>query len=234
MDHKSLTGLQASYRFADALALSGGVANTDYSGINNRNTDHNDLVGSAWHKAYFGLAPLTAPATWEWVAGSKFSAGVIYGPATASNRLFDSIAGFMGGIQINYYAGLTLNTPCPKLTGGVAVDYVRNFNGGYEEFPGTIEDEDVCAADLYLSYQATDKLSFHARGEYEEGDQYQGAAQTHVFSSHVEILTGTVEYDLWANVISRAEVRWSDSSIAVPDTAPHNAVSLFANLVFKF
>jgi hypothetical protein len=55
-------------------------------------------------------------------------------------------------------------------------------------------------------------------------------------------LTGTVQYDLWKNVISRLEVRWDHSAngndmfggtvAGQPDRI--NAVMLAANVIYKF
>ena len=56
-------------------------------------------------------------------------------------------------------------------------------------------------------------------------------------------LTGTIQYDLWKNVISRLEVRW-DHSLGgnnlfggiTPGGAPaeKNAVLVAANVIYKF
>ena len=62
--------------------------------------------------------------------------------------------------------------------------------------------------------------------------------------AQVLALTGTVQYDLWKNVISRFEVRWDHSlagneSVRWPTQTANpqpakNAVMLAANVIYKF
>ena len=48
--------------------------------------------------------------------------------------------------------------------------------------------------------------------------------------------TGTIDYALWANVVSRAEVRWDHATDGSKPfgVADRNAVTLAANIVYKF
>jgi hypothetical protein len=126
---------------------------------------------------------LTAPDDWGWAAGSTLYGGVING--------------FSSGVAENhthYYLGSTLATPVAGLKVGASFDYLDAFN--YDSSGDTI-----WAAAGYASYQATEKLSFHARAEYMEGE-----ASPDDFEFFA--LTGTIQYDLWENVISRLEIRW--------------------------
>ena len=102
---------------------------------------------------------------------------------------------------------------------------------------GTATHGDVIA--LYASFQATEKLSLHGRGEYGDLDLPFAAA------GHIRgyALTGTVQYDLWQNVISRLEVRWDhikQSPIQFGGTfggsppRKDNAYMVAANLVYVF
>jgi hypothetical protein len=231
------TGVLATYPVSDAVSLSAGVANTAQSGINDRN-DYS-VTSSVWQKAFMGSLSLTAPAAWGWAAGSTLSGGAIYG--FADNGYFGSInAGHNthnDGNQANYYVGATVNTPWKALTTGLAFDYVENLFGG-----SATDYANAWALGAYANYQATDKLSFHARSEYVEGT-FHGLPGGYN-DNNVEV-TGTVEYDLWANVISRLEVRWDhflslDQSgghylaEAVPALPEATAVGLYANLIFKF
>jgi hypothetical protein len=97
----------------------------------------------------------------------------------------------------------------------------------------------------YLSYQATEKLSFHGRAEF--FDDYQGQVlYTQVapnVGAKVMALTGTIQYDLWKNVISRLELRWDHSlgydqlyGGSAAGSAPElrNAWMLAANVIYKF
>ncbi|HKI68552.1 MAG TPA: hypothetical protein VKA67_03120, partial [Verrucomicrobiae bacterium] len=54
-------------------------------------------------------------------------------------------------------------------------------------------------------------------------------------------LTGTVQYDLWANVISRLELRYDyndgfngQSADPYGQTYQKNAVTFYANVIYKF
>jgi hypothetical protein len=50
-------------------------------------------------------------------------------------------------------------------------------------------------------------------------------------------LTGTVQYDLWKNVLSRVELRWDRSVSGTGvwgDSGLKNEFVLLANLVYKF
>ena len=66
------------------------------------------------------------------------------------------------------------------------------------------------AAALYGSFQLTEKLSLHGRAEYAWSSTglFDGNTGISGGNSEVFALTGTLQYDLWRNVISRLEVRW--------------------------
>jgi hypothetical protein len=229
LEPTELTGLQASYKINDQFSVSAGVVNTSSAGVDQRNTYPADV----WHKAYFGDVTYTAPSSLGWVGGSTFFAGVLYGSVDTTYNTEE----YQAGNQINYYGGLTLNTPWKALTGGVAFDYVQNYAGGVE-FAGFYSSANVVAVGLYGNYKATDKLSLNARGEYVEGDnatdgKYSGSA-------NIVELTGTVEYDLWANVETRAEVRWDQQLRGAGDgtyfftSTERTDVGLYANVIYKF
>ena len=63
--------------------------------------------------------------------------------------------------------------------------------------------------------------------------------------SKVFACTGTVQYDLWKNVLSRLEIRWDhaangqaayggDVGSATPVPSKKNSVLVAANVVYKF
>ncbi len=209
------TGVLAAYRFCDCLSASAGIADTVGPMINSRAF----YQKAESYKTYMGSVALTAPESWGSFAGSTLYAGAVNGYSGAGGN----------GNQINWYAGATVATPVTGLKLGVAYDYLNL----YRTAAG-----DAWAASLYASYQATEKLSFHARGELYE-QSIVGAKDNKVYA-----LTGTVQYDLWKNVISRLEVRWdhgnqdmfggsdAPSADAGPDTK--NAVLIAANLIYKF
>jgi len=184
-----------------------------------------------------GSLTYTAPSSWGWAAGSSMYAGVVYGFNGGSGV---GPSGYhANGDQFNVYAGTTLNTPWKQLTTGIAFDYVQNFMGGYSDL-GFVAKNDVTVIGLYATYKATDKLSLSGRGEYIHG---QETFSTGGYSSEGWELTGTMEYDLWANVVSRLEVRWDQTgSVNTPesiyfdfDTLDHKySVGLYANVIYKF
>ncbi len=221
------TGVLGSYKVNDELSFSAGVANTLIAGINTRDTYD---ANNAWHKTILGSATFSAPSDWGWAAGSAFYAGYVYGfaggnPGTANQ----------GGNQVNYYAGATLNSPWKDVTFGAAFDYVQNLAGGTGT--STVHDN-VNVWGLYNTIKASDKLSFNSRGEFWGIDNKGGAGYDNGIS-----LTETVEYDLWANVVSRLEFRYdhvtrsaSGEYILPTGVAVDRATSygLYANLIYKF
>jgi hypothetical protein len=235
-----LTGVLASYKVCDEFSLSAGIANTLMAGINTRAYNYSYYNGTEnqdWHKAFLGSAAFTAPSSWGWAAGSSLYAGIIYGfnGQNGGNNGFHQ-----GGNQINYYAGATFNTPLKQLTVGAAFDYAHNLGGGRSElFPTYSEEINAMAAGLYATFKATDKLSVSARGEYLYGEVNYDRLYKSGNGDGFE-LTGTVEYDLWANVISRLEVRWDHAShrydmpIADIEETHGTSVGFYANVIYKF
>ena len=238
-----LTGILASYKIVDELSISAGIANTLEAGINTRATSYGVAQGGFdteyWNKAFMGSATFTAPSSWGWAAGSSLYAGIIYG---FNGQMGGNDGYHQGGDQINYYAGATFNTPCKQLTVGAAFDYAHNLGGGSEYTTYYVEDNALVAG-LYATFKATDKLSISARGEYVYGEQNyvatQGGGNTTYTQDGFE-LTGTVEYDLWANVISRLELRWDHAShrgdfpINNDDESYGTSVGFYANVIYKF
>ena len=196
------TGVLGSYRVSDLVSVSAGVANTLTAGINARNTDNGG--DDYWCKTYMGSIAVTAPEDWGWAAGSTLYGGIVSGWAGGSED------------QNNYYAGLTLNTPVAGLTAGLAFDSVCNLGG-----------DDGLNADVlgvYASFQATEKMSLHGRAEFgwweDNGDDADSLS-----------LTGTVQYDLWQNVLSRLELRYDQICW---DSGKEESVAFYANIIYKF
>jgi Putative beta-barrel porin-2, OmpL-like. bbp2 len=221
------TGILGTYRVVDWLSVAAGVADTTGSIINGRA----DPPKAESYKTYMGSVSLTAPESWGFLSGSTLYGGVVNGfsgsgSATAAN-------------QINLYSGITMATPVTGLRLGLAYDYY-----GVPTQAGS-PNNSVWADSLgaYASFQATEKLSLHARGEYVWQDRADGPLQA---STMVE-LTGTVQYDLWKNVVSRIEVRWdhaadgtkpfggtATSSTTSTPPSECNAVMIAGNLIYKF
>jgi len=191
-----LTGVLATYRISDLVTVSGGIADTVNAGINNRS-------GSETRKAYLGSIAITAPKDLGFLEGSTLYAGIVTGPNTSSGENQDS-----------YYVGGTLATPVAGLKLGAAFDLLDNHVS-----------DDVYTVALYASYQASEKMSVHGRGEYVHAQN----------TDQIWAFTGTVQYDLWKNVISRAEIRWENSQAGQYGTGgAHNDVLVAGNLIYKF
>ena len=167
-------------------------------------------------------------------------AGIVYGFAPTGNYNGDYSGNyyFASGNQINYYAGATLNTPLKQLTTGFAFDYAQNFGGG-SSGGGSESHFDALVAGAYATFKATDKLSLNGRAEYVYGQDKSFNGETYNTGSADGFeVTGTVEYDLWANVMSRLEVRWDHLDSNYTPFGGYvdnrNSVGLYANVIYKF
>jgi len=202
------TGVLATYRFSDVISASVGVANTIGPSINARAFPSPiglNIAGvsipsfelplggdrAESYKTYMGSVALTAPESFGWAAGSTLYGGVVNG--------FNGPGAVTGVTQTSWYVGGTLATPVTGLKFGAAFDYMNVDHSLDKDMP------DIWTAGAYASYQATEKLSLHARGEYLQAQPGDGGTK-------LTALTGTVQYDLWKNVISRLEVRWDHSA----------------------
>ena len=231
------TGVLASYQICKFASVSVGVANTFGPMINQRSNPPK----AESYKTYMAAAALTAPDDWGFLAGSTLYGGFING--------FNSIGG--GVDQVSYYAGVTLNTPIKALKVGFAFDYAGITDEGVVSDPGdgypTVYANAIAG---YLSFQATEKLSLHGRAEYATTDtgvldNSEGGHDSQVFA-----LTGTIQYDLWKNVLSRLEVRWDhqlagnmvgyggdtrdSSNSTTKGSGTRDYVTVALNLIYKF
>jgi len=242
IEPQTMTGLLVSYRFGDCFSASVGVADTFGPTINGRAFYPNDSTEAMAesYKTYMGSIALTAPDDWGFLAGSTLYAGIVNG--------FDDLtyAGQTEAVTVtSWYAGATVATPVTGLRAGAAFDLLDGHNSN----------NNTWSVAGYLSYQATEKLSFHGRVEYFKDKLFDGATRGLLFDpapgdlgnqdkAEVLALTGTVQYDLWKNVISRLEFRWDHSLLGNdlfggdPNTpeAPDlkNATMVALNLIYKF
>lgn len=213
------TGVLASYKASDAVSLSAGVANTWNAGINARPI-RNGVPASESEKTYMASISITAPDSWGFLSGSAWYAGIIDGLAGNSH---DTTSAYVGG---------SLHTPVEGLSVGGAFDY--RFNGFNAVNVG---DNWAWAAAGYASFQANEKWKFNLRADYTEGSDgtyYDRAGGNR--ANRLAALTLTSDYALWANVISRAELRvdHSTSGDKPYGISDRNAVTLAANLIYKF
>jgi hypothetical protein len=234
------TGVLATYKAGEVLSLSAGVANT-------WGTAGGTLNGTPAYesqKTYMGSITLTAPESFGALKGATLTLGAI-------NGVDRSIAAGGPGSQTSWYAGLVLPTPSNKVKLGAAFDY-RTFNnrGGANS-----SDDSIWVAGLYATISPTDKLSFNFRGEFVDATQIGSSIVAPVspnplngfYAGHYAgEVTATVQYQLWANVLSRLEFRWdhvdtdafgvASGSTIVTGAVPYkrNDFLIALNLVYQF
>jgi hypothetical protein len=219
------TGLLATYQVNEMFGLAGGIANTYGPTINGRANPPK----AESYKTYMGAIAFTAPESMGFMQGSTLYVGVINGFNPA------------GAVETLLYVGGTLATPVKGLKLGASFDYAgvsgQDLTAGESSYAN--------AYALYASFQASEKLSLHTRGEYATSDApsvFLGGNTSKVFA-----LTETVQYDLWKNVLSRLELRWDHSANGdkayggtfgpggVPGSATKkNAFLVAANVIYKF
>jgi hypothetical protein len=173
------------------------------------NRGNGNVAGLSSHD-YIAALALTAPESFGALKGSVLNFGTV--------QTFDN-----GGIN-NYSVNATINTPVTGLKLGLSYDKVEDLR--YEAGDGNIYG-------IYATYQATEKLGFNLRGEYVDGqnfDYFYGR------NGKGEEITATVEYDLWANVVSRLEFRWDHCEAGREFNANYteSAYLVALNLVYKF
>ncbi|MGN6554760.1 MAG: outer membrane beta-barrel protein [Verrucomicrobiota bacterium] len=226
------TGISASYKFNDLISASVGVGNI--AGFNNQ-VDAKSSIESK--KAYLGIVTFTAPESFGFLKGGTLSAGYTYGDAVKSGDT-GNVSGIpnAGGrwSQGNLYVGGAIPLPITGLSLGAAYDYTSGsaFDASYAN-----------ALAGYLTWQATEKLKINTRVDYAWGSNGTFGYETGDGNKNELLsLTGTLDYSLWKNVISRAEVRWDN---AISGDRPFggtvagvgedkNAVSLAFNLIYMF
>jgi hypothetical protein len=225
MEPTSQTGILGSYQINKSIGISAGIANTWSAGINARNGRGSTVAPGVRaplesDKSWLGAVTLTAPEDWGFLAGSSLYLGIVDG--------WNSV---IGNDVTSYYAGLTIATPLKGVKLGASVDYAHAHDNnigptGYAE-----------AFALYASFAPQDsKFSFHLRAEYAEITQAAAGAG---LPGEVFALTGTLQYDLWANVLSRLEVRWDHDMQGAAfggniNAGSDDALLVAANIIYKF
>ena len=219
-------GILATYQFNDVLGASFGVANSannagnfGYNGGGSNAGNINAKSGNPEsYKAYMAGIVLKAPDSLGWLAGSSLYAGIVKGLEVGSDN-----------DPVTYYVGGSLATPWKEVTVGAAYDYLANgsFAGSYGN-----------AISLYVNFQATEKLKLNGRFEYATASDglFIGAAGD---NGKVVGITGTADYALFANVVTRVEVRW-DTAVGGTNLRPFgngdekNDLSVALNVIYKF
>ncbi len=246
------TGVLGSYKFSDMVSATVGVANTvTTGGLNARNASGGNPAvfgGKSTiesKKSILSLVTLTAPESWGWVAGSALYGGVDYGSGNGAVLVNAGVPIAKTVDKTHVYVGLTMKTPLKDLTVGASYDSVNNSDS-FGALPGNPAAYAMAVAG-YASYKITDKASVHTRIEYAHASVYPGVLSgTRLNGGQIKALalTGTFQYDLWQNVISRLEVRWDHAGqgrgfqyyggTAAGVPARLNEVTVAANIVYKF
>jgi len=204
-----MVGLLGTYKICNEVSVTAGIVNR---------TDTLAAYGqnqaNLSSKDFVTTVALTAPDSWGFIKGSSL--------------IFGAIQGFDDNAVDNYNVSATINTPVTGLKAGLAFDYVQSR---FASIDGEVYG-------LYATYQATDKLGFNLRAEYIDGSDL-GLFTSGGAGSNGEEITATVQYDLWANVVTRAEFRWdhAEHGNSYP-TAAGNATESFytlaLNVIYKF
>jgi len=228
------TGLLASYRVNDVLSVNAGVANTINPGINARAIDAQTGAASESEKTYMGSVVFTAPESLGFLHGATLYAGVVDGFNASVNPAVTRRD------TTSFYVGSTIPTPLEGLTFGAAYDYT-----GYSAQKTVTSSAYASAVSGYFSYQVTEKLKLNNRVEYAwstDGLWYlRGEGGDSEARNQLLGVTTTLDYSLWANVISRLEARWDTALTGGADpvskpfgNADKSAISLALNLIYKF
>jgi len=217
-------GILATYQFNDVLGVSAGVANSaNNSGRGGANGGGSTLgninakSGVESYKSYMAGVVLKAPDSTGWLAGSSLYAGIVKGLEVGENN-----------DPVTYYVGGSLATPWKELTIGAAYDYLAN---------GVHDSSYANATSLYLNFQATEKLKLNGRFEYatSSGNIFVAGNE----DESIIGVTGTADYALFANVVTRVEVRWDtitggSTLRAFGNGDEKNDVSIALNVIYKF
>ncbi len=210
------TGVLASYQATEIIGVTLGVANGDdgllQGGALTAQGTRGALAESS--KVYMAGLVVKAPESTGWLAGSSLYAGVVNGDRTGA-----------APDPTLLYVGASLATPVKALSIGASADILLNatFDGSYAN-----------AYALYAGFQLTEKLKLNNRLEYATSGY--GAFLPGRTADKVLGETVTLDYALWANVVTRAEFRWDRAvdGLGAFDNGQKNDLSLSANIIYKF
>ena len=220
------TGVLGTYQLSANASVSAGIANTFGPIINQKAYP----VRAESYKTYMANVALTAPDDWGFLAGSTAYVGFINGFNNGAN--WD---------QTSFYTGFTMNTPIKGWRVGAAYDYMGTTSENSTGMAGN--DDYANALGIYTSFSMTEKLTLHGRADYAWTStgliNPLGVGGITGGNSEVVALTGTIQYDLWKNVISRLEIRWDHQAgdgemVGYGDGDERNSVLVAANFIYNF
>jgi len=229
----TLVGMIGAYKVCEEITVQAGLAE-NWTG-NSSNIGSDRAATSVSSKSFAGAIALTAPDSWGWAKGATLNLGALLNI-------------YKGGVN-NFNASLTIPTPVSALKVGAAFDVYSDADSNSFDNP---HNNSGWIAGLYGTFQATDKLSLNLRGEYYDFSDGEGPYyndEIHPDNGLGEEVTATLQYNLWANVISRVEFRWdhvdqgnafgagrlSSSEFSSGFTDPNsNSFLLAVNLIYSF
>jgi hypothetical protein len=223
----TITGILGTYKANDMISFSAGIADTVFAYSRHHSTSSWLGINSgASNPSVLGSITLTAPDSFGWAKGATFNAGAVNSPSQN------------GAGATSWYAGLTLPTPVTALKVGAAFDLLDLHNASNSNSNG----DNIWNVALYGNYQANEKLSFNLRGEYlnQENAGHSSIRVALPIAKEAEEVTATVSYQLWANVLSRAEIRWDHAEHGTwfatggGGMATANAYTFALNLIYQF
>jgi len=238
LEPSSHVGATAKYTVASWLSVEGGAANS-YGYVDARAADESV-------KTYLGKVVLTAPDSMGPLKDSTLTLAYTGG---APN--YGGIGTPQEHIE-DYYVGAKIMTPIKELTVGAAFDY--------QDSQGPLFARTLAG---YVTYEVTPNFKLGGRADWAEGNTSEFINTANIAaigtpaatalaaawanpSSQVNLLglTLTGDYSLWANVTTRAEVRWDHSigggtagdpfNNANPTALQHNELTLALNVIYKF
>jgi len=222
------TGVVGTYKVNDMVSVTAGIADSANADNNSFNGINNTSVYES-QKTYMGAIAITAPDSAGWLKGATLNAGVV--------DSIDSNNSFGQGSATSWYAGATIPTPVSALKTGASFDYLDLHSGVGEAWNVA----------LYASWQINDKASFNLRAEMAQDDAGVLYGGFNIPGGGVrntaDEFTATLQYNLWANVLSRLEFRWDhvehgqafgvvSSSSGTPGRS--NDFLLALNLIYQF
>jgi hypothetical protein len=221
----TFTGVEASYRFTDWMAMFGGVADSTGNVINARGSRAGVVPEN--EKTYYGGITLTATSDLGFLEGSTLTAGAYDGLAQNGGATTRDTTGiFVGG---------TMNTPLKGLAVGGAWDYRIQR----DRVAGHLDEYAVAA---YLVYSGIEKLKLSVRGDYYNSGpaMWYPVTDTDGAGNELVAVTATADYQLWQNVITRLEFRWDhDLTGQQNGNGPfgnddNNSYTLALNVIYRF
>jgi len=240
------TGIVGTYKINDEVSIQAGVADTSYGGSGAYNAAANTT--GLYLPTWLGAVTLTAPDNFGWAKGATLAFGVINSSGNTAQLGGTGVVSGNGDGATSYYVGATLPTPNANLKFGASFDYLNARDVSANAW-------DVA---LYSTFQISDKLSLNLRAEYLAGGYGAGTPGTPVnggayltltppgtTDQQAQELTATVQYNLWANVLTRLEFRWDHvdnglgyinnySNLGSAATPQKNAFLLAAQAIYTF